>query len=108
MTRGDVYPPPVEERLVPLKEQHLQIPPFTDALPAPVFFRSARMPAHASYPRHRHAWGEFVYSFSGVMEVKVAGHHYLAPPHYGIWLPPDVEHVGLNRHEASHSSLYVT
>ena len=29
--------------------------------------------------QHRHAWGEFVYAFSGVMEVKLPGHHYLAP-----------------------------
>lgn len=65
------------------------------------------MPAEATYPQHRHAWGEFVYSFSGVMEVKLVDVHYLAPPPYGIWLPPDVEHRGLNRHEACHCSLYI-
>lgn len=65
------------------------------------------MPAKASYPRHSHAWGEFVYSFSGVMEIELANHHYLAPPQYGVWLPPNVEHVGFNRHEACHCSLYL-
>ncbi len=65
------------------------------------------MPAAASYPRHRHAWGEFVYAFSGVMEIALARHHYLAPPQYGIWLPPNVEHVGFNRHAATHCSLYL-
>jgi AraC-like DNA-binding protein len=87
--------------------QRLQIPPFSEALPAPIFFRTACMPAEATYPQHRHAWGEFVYSYSGVMEVKLAERHYLAPPQYGIWLPPDVEHVGLNRYEACHCSLYI-
>lgn len=87
--------------------KRLQIPPFSEALPAPIFFRTACMPAEATYPQHRHAWGEFVYSYSGVMEVKLAKHHYLAPPQYGIWLPPDVEHVGLNRYEACHCSLYI-
>ncbi|WP_053214163.1 helix-turn-helix transcriptional regulator [Pseudomonas sp. Q12-87] len=87
--------------------QHLRIPPFETALPAPIYFRSACMPAHATYPRHRHAWGEFVYSYSGVMEIETAHHHYLAPPQYGIWLPPDLEHVGFNRHEACHCSLYL-
>jgi AraC-like DNA-binding protein len=76
-------------------------------LPAPIMFRSAYVPAQGIYPQHQHAWGEFVYSFSGVMEVKVAEHHYLAPPQYGIWLPPDLEHVGLNRQEAHHCSLYI-
>lgn len=85
----------------------LQIPPFSDALPTPLFFRCAYMPAHGTYPRHRHAWGEFVYAFSGVMEIEVAGRHYLAPPQYGIWLPPDFEHIGFNRHEACHCSVYV-
>ena len=87
--------------------KHFQEAPFTEALPAPIFFRSAWMPAEATYPWHRHAWGEFVYSFSGVMEVKLADRHYLAPPQYGIWLPPEVEHVGMNRYEACHCSLYI-
>lgn len=87
--------------------KHLRLPPFSEALPAPIWFRSACMPAEATYPQHRHAWGEFVYSFSGVMEVKLADVHYLAPPQYGIWLPPNVEHRGLNRHEACHCSIYI-
>jgi AraC-like DNA-binding protein len=86
----------------------LRQPPYRDALPAPIVFRAERMPPEASYPTHRHAWGEFVYSFSGVMEVRLAGQHHLAPPQYGIWLPPDVEHRGLNRQQATFSSVYVT
>lgn len=82
--------------------------PFTGALPALIYFRSAEIPPDASYPWHSHSWGEFVYSFRGVMEVKLADRHYLVPPQYGIWLPPNVAHVGQNRQAACHSSLYVT
>lgn len=89
------------------RARHVQTPPFTEALPAPIYFRFAQVPAEATYPRHRHAWGEFVYSFSGVMEVKLDNHHYLAPPQYGIWLPPRVEHTGLNRYETCFCSVYV-
>lgn len=85
----------------------LDIPLASPSLPAPLMFRSAYVPALGIYPLHQHAWGEFVYSFSGVMEVKVAEHHYLAPPQYGIWLPPDLDHVGLNRLAAHHCSLYI-
>lgn len=60
-------------------------------------FRSAHVPAEWLYPRHRHAWGEFVYSFSGVMELTVSDRQLLAPPQYGVWLPRDVEHVAVNR-----------
>jgi hypothetical protein len=41
----------------------LHQPPFSKALPAPIFFRTAAMPAAAQYPRHSHPWGEFVYAF---------------------------------------------
>ena len=87
--------------------QHLHIPPFSHSLPAPIFFRVAQLPAHATYPRHSHAWGEFVYAYTGVMEIELDDHYYLAPPQYGIWLPPNLEHVGFNHHAACHCSLYL-
>ncbi len=76
-------------------------------MPAPVFFRVSTIPANSVYPRHSHGWGEFVYSFSGVLEIRLADRHYLAPPQYGIWLPAGVEHQGLSRYEACHCSLYI-
>jgi AraC-like DNA-binding protein len=85
---------------------HLRIPS-DETLPHPVYFRTDSLQRDSSYPRHRHHWGEFVYAFSGVMELKLADRHYLAPPQYGFWLPPEVEHVGLNRHEATFCSLYL-
>jgi AraC-like DNA-binding protein len=86
----------------------LEIPLASAELPAAILFRSAHAPSDGIYPVHRHAWGEFVYAFSGVMEVKVADRQFLTPPHYGIWLPPQVEHVGLNRREGQHCSVYVS
>lgn len=94
-------PPPAAE-LAPLLEA-----PYRDRLPASLVFRTAEMPARARYPRHRHAWGEFVYAHRGVMDVQIGARHCLAPPQHGIWLPPQVEHRGLNRGDATHSSLYV-
>ncbi|MEC5159638.1 MULTISPECIES: AraC family transcriptional regulator [unclassified Janthinobacterium] len=87
---------------------HLRQPPFSDELPHPVYIRSEKLESDSTYPRHSHGWGEFVYSFSGVMEVKLAQRSYLAPPHYGIWLPPEVEHTGSNRFEAWFCSLYLS
>lgn len=92
---------------MPILSPKLEIALSSLHLPAPIMFRSAVTPAEGIYPQHQHPWGEFVYSFRGVMEVKVADHHYLAPPQYGVWLPPDVGHVGLNRYEAHHCSLYI-
>ena len=93
---------------MPILSPKLEIPLTSADLPTPLLFRSAVAPADGLYPHHRHAWGEFVYALRGVHEVKVAGHHYLAPPQYGIWLPPLVAHEGLNRQESHHCSLYVS
>lgn len=77
-------------------------------MPTPLVFRCAeQLPAHAVWPLHAHGAGEFVYSFSGVMEIHAGGVRLLAPPQYGVWLPAGVEHIGLNRTSASHASLYV-
>lgn len=65
------------------------------------------MPAGAAYPVHSHPRGEFVYSFSGVMEVRLDADHLTAQAHYGIWLPPGVVHEGLNHYCASHCSFYL-
>lgn len=72
-----------------------------------MYFRAVHLEAGSEYPPHRHDWGQFVYSFSGVLEVGLEGRHYLAPPQYGIWIPPGLEHVASNRFEASYCSLYL-
>jgi AraC-like DNA-binding protein len=37
----------------------------------------------------------------------VEGRHYLSPPSYGIWIPPDVEHEAWNRGDIFYVSTYV-
>lgn len=91
----------------PSNATHLRRPPFDTVLPAPIVFRAVSVQADTVYPRHLHNWGEFVYSFSGIMEIELAHQHYLAPPQYGLWLPPRTEHIAFNRHAGIHCSLYV-
>ncbi|MFA5665153.1 helix-turn-helix domain-containing protein [Castellaniella sp.] len=89
---------------------HLRLPPFgheLQELPAPFFFRVEDMPSHATYPALRHPWGEFIYSFSGITEVRIRTTRLLAPPHSGLWIPPETEHTCFNHREAAHCSLYI-
>lgn len=81
--------------------------PFTEALPTPLFLRTTLMTEDSIFPAHIHSWGEFVYSYKGVVQVMVEQERYLVPPQYGIWVPPNVRHMGLNRREVLQSSLYV-
>ncbi|MBY4678003.1 helix-turn-helix transcriptional regulator [Marinobacterium sp. CAU 1594] len=78
-----------------------------EQLPEPVFYLSRTMPCDTIYPPHIHRWGEFVYSFCGVLELQAEGSLFRVPPNYGLWLPPETEHKGLNRHASIHCSLYI-
>lgn len=64
-------------------------------------------PAHSAYPTHGNAWAEFIYTFSGVMEVHINQIDYITPPRYGVWLPPNLQHSGFNRTDVSHATLYI-
>lgn len=64
-------------------------------------------PAHSEYPTHGNAWAEFIYAFSGVMEVHIDQVDYITPPRYGVWLPPNLQHSGFNRTDVSHATLYI-
>ena len=41
------------------------------------------------------------------MEINIDQIDYIPPPPYGIWLPPHLEHSGLNRTAVSHGTLYI-
>jgi len=81
--------------------------PFKDQLPAPLFYQAETLLEDSCYPEDSHRWGQFVYSFCGVMEVKVGQDHYIAPPPYGVWLPPGVLHVGQNREATSYCLISI-
>lgn len=78
-----------------------------DQIHRPLWLNFRDDPALSVYPEHGHAWGEFIYAFNGVMEVNIDQVDYITPPPYGIWLPPNLKHSGLNRTAVSHATLYV-
>ncbi|WP_281251632.1 AraC family transcriptional regulator [Oceanospirillum sanctuarii] len=89
------------------KSPFIHTPLHFDQLPEPILYLERTMPSDTIYPSHRHPWGEFVYSFSGVLELKGEGQVFRVPSSYALWLPPETEHHGLNRHESFHCSLYI-
>lgn len=81
--------------------------PTNDVISAPLWIDFRHDCAASIYPKHGHAWGEFIYAFHGVMQVSIEQTDYITPPPYGIWLPPHLPHSGLNRTAVSHATLYV-
>ena len=78
-----------------------------DEIVAPLWIDFRDDPAQSVYPVHGHAWGEFIYAFNGVMQVTIDQINYITPPPHGLWLPPHIQHSGLNRTSVSHGTLYI-
>ncbi|ENV42874.1 MULTISPECIES: AraC family transcriptional regulator [Acinetobacter] len=78
-----------------------------DDIDAALWINFREDPALSVYPLHDHAWGEFIYAFNGIMEVKIGHIDYITPPPYGVWLPPNLQHSGLNRTDVSHGTFYI-
>jgi AraC-like DNA-binding protein len=70
-----------------------------------MMIRIAQLEEETSYPSEKHVWGEFVYSFSGLIELAVGERRYLTPPHYGLWLPPGTEHEAFTRSNTTYCVL---
>ncbi|QPF74084.1 helix-turn-helix transcriptional regulator [Roseateles sp. DAIF2] len=75
--------------------------------PPPLRFKLVHLRAGSADPPDRHEEGQFVHAIAGVLEVGMDQRFFLAPPQYGVWIPPGMEHVSSNRHEASYVTLYV-
>ena len=88
-------------------DQFIHRPFNLPVLPELIFHQLRSMPENTVYPVHRHPWGEFVFSFSGVLEMKADGKEFRVPPSFGLWHPPESEHHGSNTRRSIHSSLYV-
>lgn len=89
------------------RKPFIHVPLHFERLPEPILYLERSMPSDTIYPPHLHGWGEFVYSFSGVLELKGEAGFFRVPSSYALWIPPGVEHEGNNRHESFHCSLYI-
>lgn len=100
------YPDNPPRKADSMPRKYLDIPQFT-RLPAPVYFRHDEFGADTHSALHRHAWGQLNYTAHGVMHLEVAGQHFLSPPQYAVWVPPDTEHGCYNPQAIVYRSVYL-
>ena len=100
------YPDNPPRKADSMPRKYLDIPQFT-RLPAPVYFRHDEFGADTRSALHRHAWGQLNYTAHGVMHLEVAGQHFLSPPQYAVWVPPDTEHGCYNPQAIVYRSVYL-
>lgn len=61
---------------------------FSDLIEIHEFF----FQANEQISMHCCLWGDFNFSLDGVLQLQISDELYLAPPNYGLWLPPQTEH----------------
>ncbi|CAB3623748.1 hypothetical protein LMG26845_00077 [Achromobacter insuavis] len=84
--------------------------PFPDlgpGRPYPLACRILHFLPKSSIQRHRSPWGELNFALSGIMEIGIEDTTYLSPPHYAIWIPPQVPHCCQNQAEVHYACIDV-
>jgi AraC-like DNA-binding protein len=82
------------------------IPALTHLL-RPLYARVESLGAGSWTQTHRHDWVQFSYAISGVLGVHTEQGSFFAPPQWGVWIPPGLEHEIITSARAEMRSLYV-
>ena len=76
--------------------------------PWPLVFVAESVTDRGSFAQGSHCSGEFVFSFTGLMQVATIAEQYISPPPgHGIWLPPHVVHSAMNLYETCFCSVFI-
>lgn len=73
----------------------------------PLHARAESLGAGSWTPTHRHNWVQFSYAISGVLGVHTEQGSFFAPPQWGVWIPPGLDHEIITSARAEMRSLYV-
>ncbi|WP_296223704.1 helix-turn-helix domain-containing protein [Ralstonia sp. UBA689] len=82
------------------------VPPMA-VLPRPLFVRAFEIPGNGWVEAHSHPWAQFTYATAGVIEIDTPLGRHLLPPHYAMWIPPDMPHAVSTRECVAFHSLYL-
>ncbi len=66
---------------------------YTPTAARPLRAKQQHLSADTRVVPHRHAWGQFALSNTGVVRLTVEHGTYIVPPSRALWIPPGVEHA---------------
>ncbi len=78
-----------------------------DSATAPYLLRYDEFAAGSFAEPHCHRLGHLNFTVHGTMSIDTDGQHMVAPPQYGVWIPPLVQHHCYVQHAAVYRSFYV-
>lgn len=89
---------PRQTKLVPVK---------VDGITAPFYVRYDEYGAGTWADAHSHRLGHLNYTPHGTISMETADARFVAPPQYGIWIPPGVEHSCYMQQAAVYRAFYI-
>ncbi|GAA4498196.1 helix-turn-helix transcriptional regulator [Pseudaeromonas paramecii] len=67
--------------------------------PETLRFCEAHLAARTDVEEEWHTWGQLAFVHNGLMELAIEGQSFIAPPGFGVWIPPRARHRSYN-HQA--------
>jgi AraC-like DNA-binding protein len=68
---------------------------------------AANRRAGEELPRHAHDWHQLIYASAGILTVWTERGSWIAPPHWGVWVPAGIEHGIRFAGESALRTLYL-
>ena len=78
----------------PRQQRHTE--PSISSAPRTIRFCEAHLAAMTDLEEEWHEWGQLAFIRSGLMELSIAGESFIAPPRFGVWIPPQARHRSYN------------
>ncbi|WP_305462654.1 AraC family transcriptional regulator [Photobacterium leiognathi] len=76
--------------------------------PSEIFFGHTIFLPNTGTEKHRHPWGQLQLISGGIIELAAENKHFLAPPQYALWVPPEIEHQSYIRRSLNYCSMNIT
>ncbi len=85
---------PIDSATVQIPRRHSE--PSISSAPETLRFCEGHLSAMTDLDEEWHEWGQLAFIQNGLMELSVTGQSFLAPPGFGVWIPPRAPHYSYN------------
>lgn len=79
--------------------------PSISSAPETIRFCEAHLAAMTDLEEEWHNWGQLAFVHSGLMELSIEGQSVIAPPGFGVWIPPLARHHSYNHQPLDFGTL---
>ena len=81
--------------------------PSISSAPETIRFCEAHLAAMTDLDEEWHDWGQLAFIHNGLMELAIEGESFIAPAHFGVWIPPRARHRSYNHRSIDFGTINV-